>query len=218
LKVIRDRLGRDAGVLTSTSGQQSRVEQRPLFYIQRAAKAPFRPKRATDFRQSRGHFLRLPRRNCRAGLSAHDQAGRRLTRRELHDGAPQKLRRNRMAHQVTRAAWPPSNVWPITAPGVCDGTSAAGESRHRISGASVGQPTEPCLALYAETLPLVFASGIKGTAARANYSRISSASRGTRRLVPGAPLYRLCAIPLSTVRNYRIKTHVELPHQDARRI
>ena len=30
--------------------------------------------------------------------------------------------------------------------GVCDGTSAVGESRHRISGASVGQPTEPCLA------------------------------------------------------------------------
>jgi putative ABC transport system substrate-binding protein len=29
---------------------------------------------------------------------------------------------------------------------VCDGTSAVGESRHRIPGASVGQPTEPCLA------------------------------------------------------------------------
>jgi len=27
----------------------------------------------------------------------------------------------------------------------CDGTSAVGESRHRIPGASVGQPTEPCL-------------------------------------------------------------------------
>jgi len=34
--------------------------------------------------------------------------------------------------------------WPIAAPDVCDGTSAVGESRHRIPGASVGQPTEPC--------------------------------------------------------------------------
>jgi hypothetical protein len=33
----------------------------------------------------------------------------------------------------------------IAAPDVCDGTSAVGESRHRIPGASVGQPTEPCL-------------------------------------------------------------------------
>ena len=32
----------------------------------------------------------------------------------------------------------------IAAPDVCDGTSAVGESRHRIPGASVGQPTEPC--------------------------------------------------------------------------
>jgi hypothetical protein len=36
---------------------------------------------------------------------------------------------------------------PIAAPDVCDGTSAVGESRHRIPGASVGQPTEPCLEL-----------------------------------------------------------------------
>jgi hypothetical protein len=35
--------------------------------------------------------------------------------------------------------------WHIAAPDVCDGTSAVGESRHRIPGASVGQPTEPCL-------------------------------------------------------------------------
>ena len=28
---------------------------------------------------------------------------------------------------------------------MCDGTSAVGESRHRIPRASVGQPTEPCL-------------------------------------------------------------------------
>jgi 5'-nucleotidase len=34
--------------------------------------------------------------------------------------------------------------WHIAAPDVCDGTSAVGESRHRIPGASVGQPTEPC--------------------------------------------------------------------------
>ena len=36
--------------------------------------------------------------------------------------------------------------WHIAAPDVCGGTSAVGESRHRIPGASVGQPTEPCLA------------------------------------------------------------------------
>ena len=35
--------------------------------------------------------------------------------------------------------------WHIAAPDVCDGTSAVGESRHRIPGASVGQATEPCL-------------------------------------------------------------------------
>jgi len=35
-----------------------------------------------------------------------DQAGRGLRRRALYDGAPQKLRRNRMALQVTRAARP----------------------------------------------------------------------------------------------------------------
>jgi hypothetical protein len=37
-------------------------------------------------------------------------------------------------------------LWHIAAPDVCDGTSAVGESRHRIPGASVDQPTEPCLA------------------------------------------------------------------------
>src|SRR5882757_2742933 len=37
--------------------------------------------------------------------------------------------------------------WQIAGPDVCDGTSAVGESRHRIPGASVGQPTEPCLAV-----------------------------------------------------------------------
>src|ERR1700739_2314222 len=36
-------------------------------------------------------------------------------------------------------------LWPIAAADVCDGTSAVGESRHRIPGACVGQPTEPCL-------------------------------------------------------------------------
>jgi hypothetical protein len=35
--------------------------------------------------------------------------------------------------------------WHIAALDVCDGTSAVGESRHRIPGVSVGQPTEPCL-------------------------------------------------------------------------
>ena len=38
-----------------------------------------------------------------------------------------------------------SPVGHIAAPDVCDGTSAVGGSRHRIPGASVGQPTEPCL-------------------------------------------------------------------------
>src|SRR3954453_23964240 len=40
-----------------------------------------------------------------------------------------------------------TSVMAHRAPDVCDGTSAVGESRHRIPGASVGQPTEPCLAL-----------------------------------------------------------------------
>ena len=35
--------------------------------------------------------------------------------------------------------------WHIATPDVCNGTSAVGESRHRIPGASVGQPAEPCL-------------------------------------------------------------------------
>ena len=43
-----------------------------------------------------------------------------------------------------RAVWDFA-VWPIAAPAVFDGTSAVGESRHRIPGASVGQPTELCL-------------------------------------------------------------------------
>jgi hypothetical protein len=34
----------------------------------------------------------------------------------------------------------------LAAPDECDGTSAVGESRHRIPDVSVGQPTEPCLA------------------------------------------------------------------------
>jgi hypothetical protein len=38
-----------------------------------------------------------------------------------------------------------SGIGPIAAPDVCYGTSGVGESRHRIPGASVGQPTEPCL-------------------------------------------------------------------------
>ena len=36
----------------------------------------------------------------------------------------------------------------IAAPDVCDRTSAVGESRHRIPCASVGQPTQPCLAAW----------------------------------------------------------------------
>ena len=43
--------------------------------------------------------------------------------------------------------------WHIAAPDECDGTSAVGESRHRILGASVGQPTEPCLAEGSVELP-----------------------------------------------------------------
>jgi hypothetical protein len=44
--------------------------------------------------------------------------------------------------------------WHIAAPDVCGGTSAVGESRHRIPGASVGQPTEPCLGKCATCGPL----------------------------------------------------------------
>ena len=38
--------------------------------------------------------------------------------------------------------------WHIAAPDVCDGTSAVGESRHRIPGASVGQPTDPAIRVW----------------------------------------------------------------------
>ena len=50
-----------------------------------------------------------------------------------------------------------SRVWHIAAPDMCDGTSAVGESRHRIPGASVGQPTEPCLAPFA-SVPASFST------------------------------------------------------------
>jgi hypothetical protein len=43
----------------------------------------------------------------------------------------------------SRVLW--SAIGHIAAPDECDGTSAVGESRHRIPGVSVGQPTEPCL-------------------------------------------------------------------------
>ena len=46
---------------------------------------------------------------------------------------------------------------------MCDGTSAVGESRHRIPGASVGQPTEPCLAVRR-----VFEASEEGRAAAAS--------------------------------------------------
>ena len=44
---------------------------------------------------------------------------------------------------------------PITAPDECDGKFAVGESQH--PGASVGQPTEPCLALPERRPPVRFA-------------------------------------------------------------
>ena len=50
---------------------------------------------------------------------------------------------NRSASSMTAWGWLPRH-WTLPAPDVCDGTSAVGESRHRIPGASVGQPTEPC--------------------------------------------------------------------------
>jgi hypothetical protein len=46
---------------------------------------------------------------------------------------------------VQLAAPAQGSSWHIAAPEVCDGKSAVGESRHRIQGASVRQPTEPCL-------------------------------------------------------------------------
>ena len=54
-------------------------------------------------------------------------------------------------------------LWHIAAPDVCDGTSAVGENRHRIPGASVGQPTEPCLAVRrVRKRRVAAASGIGG--------------------------------------------------------
>ena len=50
-----------------------------------------------------------------------------------------------LAAHAPAASDPMSGSGHIAAPDVCDGTSAVGESRHRIPGASVGQPTEPCL-------------------------------------------------------------------------
>jgi hypothetical protein len=41
----------------------------------------------------------------------------------------------------------------IAARDMCDGTSAVGESRHRIPGASVGQPTEPCSGAFPGCAP-----------------------------------------------------------------
>ena len=63
--------------------------------------------------------------------------------------------------------------WHIAAPDVCDGTSAVGESRHRIPGASVGQPTEPCLAEGSVELP-----GNAGLGGGAKYCAAVSAVQG----------------------------------------
>ena len=41
----------------------------------------------------------------------------------------------------------------IAARDMCDGTSAVGESRHRIPGASVGQPAEPCSGAFPGCAP-----------------------------------------------------------------
>ena len=43
------------------------------------------------------------------------------------------------------------HTWHLAALDVCGGTSAVGESRHRIPGASVGQPTERCPAALRRT-------------------------------------------------------------------
>src|SRR6476659_2342233 len=37
------------------------------------------------------------------------------------------------------------HTWHISAPDVCDGTSAVGKADTAFQAASVGQPTEPCL-------------------------------------------------------------------------
>ena len=63
---------------------------------------------------------------------------------------------------------------------MCDGTSATGESRHRIPGASVGQPTEPCLVVVGRLrivlvhdLPLqVVVNGVAARQVHAIWSRL----------------------------------------------
>src|SRR4051794_9283681 len=51
-----------------------------------------------------------------------------------HMAAPTSLRREESPCQPGAV-----HTWHIAAPDVCDGTSAGGESRHRIPGASVGR-------------------------------------------------------------------------------
>jgi hypothetical protein len=48
---------------------------------------------------------------------------------------------------------PDFGYWHIAATDVRDGMSAVGERRHRIPGASVGQPIEPCLARREPLVP-----------------------------------------------------------------
>jgi hypothetical protein len=64
-----------------------------------------------------------------------------ITRRPVPDAT--------IAIDATSRSFGDFRFWHIAALDVCDGTSAVGESRHRIPGASV---TEPCFgrAIYAE--------------------------------------------------------------------
>ena len=61
----------------------------------------------------------------------------------------------------SRKAPPYPDLWHIAAPDVCDGMSAVGESRHRIPGASVGQPTEPCLEMHNAAPADILAQALK---------------------------------------------------------
>ena len=61
-----------------------------------------------------------------------------------------------------------------------DGTSAVGESRHRIPGASVDQPTEPCLALPQRRSPGRGSSGMPRAAKGRPCSGFPAPGRGRR--------------------------------------
>ena len=75
--------------------------------------------------------------------------------------------------------------WPLAAPDVCDSTSAVGESRHRIPGASIGQLTEPCLGKCAACGPPYVCE--RTQAARAALVRAARQPISAARAVPRRP-------------------------------